>query len=154
VALCALYSLLSRLQQRHELWRKVCLGLLFGGVTIAGMMMPLHYAPGIIFDGRSIVLTLAGLFGGGICAAIAAVLAGAYRAFLGGAGIWAGLATIAVTPFLAFSLWHWNCRPPRHADLPVAPSLAWRTNRDSKHLAAGHAGLSGYHFGYWAPYRE
>ena len=100
VALCALYSLLSRLQQRHELWRKVCLGLLFGGVTIAGMMMPLHYAPGIIFDGRSIVLTLAGLFGGGICAAIAAVLAGAYRAFLGGAGIWAGLATIAVTPFL------------------------------------------------------
>jgi len=97
VALCALYSLLGRMRQRHEEWARVGLGLLFGGIAIAGMMMPFRYAPGIIYDGRSIVLTLAGLFGGGTCAAIAAVLAGAYRAFLGGPGIWAGLATIAAT---------------------------------------------------------
>ena len=45
-----LYSLLS--------------GLLFGFVTMVGMMTPLKFLPGIIFDGRSIVLGVAGLFDG------------------------------------------------------------------------------------------
>jgi PAS domain S-box-containing protein len=63
-------------------------------VAVAGMVLPLRYAPGIIYDGRSIVLSMAGLFGGPAAAGISVVIAGAYRAFLGGAGVWAGLATI------------------------------------------------------------
>ena len=58
------------------------------------MQLPFHYAPGIIYDGRSIILAMAGLFGGGTTAVVSTVLAGAYRAQMGGAGVWAGLATI------------------------------------------------------------
>jgi hypothetical protein len=42
-------------------------GLLFGGVAVVGMMTPVHFAPGIIYDGRSIVLSLAAWWGASQC---------------------------------------------------------------------------------------
>jgi len=93
VALTALYSLF-RSQRYGEVRIKIFTGLLFGLAAIAGMQMPFHYAPGIIYDGRSIILSIGGLFGGGIATAVSIVVTGAYRASLGGAGVWAGLATI------------------------------------------------------------
>jgi PAS domain S-box-containing protein len=94
VALSALYGLVYRLRGRRRVWLTWSVGALFGMVAVAGMMLPFPYAPGIIYDGRSIVLSMAGLFGGPAAAGISVLIAGAYRAFLGGAGIWAGLATI------------------------------------------------------------
>jgi len=100
VALSAFYSLLTRFRSKSPLWGRLFLGLLFGIVALAGMKMPFHYAPGIIYDGRSIILILAGLYGGGTVAIIATLIAGIYRALMGGAGVWAGLATIVVTPLI------------------------------------------------------
>jgi PAS domain S-box-containing protein len=94
VALSALYGLLARVRHTGAERNKILSGLLFGGLAVAAMNMHFHYSPGIIYDGRSIVLTLAGLFGGGIVAAVSVALAGAYRAYLGGPGVWAGMATI------------------------------------------------------------
>jgi PAS domain S-box-containing protein len=94
VALTALYSLLSRLNMHGETRGKILSGILFGGVAIVGMQLPFHYAPGIIYDGRSIILAMAGLFGGETTAIVSIVLAGAFRAHMGGAGMWAGLGTI------------------------------------------------------------
>jgi PAS domain S-box-containing protein len=75
-------------------WPKFLSGIFFGGITIVGMILPSQYAPGVIYDGRSIVMTLAGLFGGGTSALVAVLVSGAFRIYLGGNGIWAGLATI------------------------------------------------------------
>ncbi len=94
VALSTLYSFGSRLRARNGVWFRLYMGLLFGVVAVAGMMTPFHYSAGIIYDGRSIVLSMAGLFGGLTVAGISAIIAGAFRASLGGAGVWAGLATI------------------------------------------------------------
>jgi len=94
VALSTLYSLGARLRTHGGVWFRLYMGLLFGAVAVAGMMAPFHYSPGIIYDGRSIVLSMAGLFGGLTVAAISAIIAGAFRASLGGVGVWAGLATI------------------------------------------------------------
>lgn len=74
----------------------VLLGILFGGFAVLSMLTAFVYQPGVVFDARSIVLFLAGLFGGGVAGAVAMVMAGIYRALLGGPGIWAGLATIVV----------------------------------------------------------
>jgi PAS domain S-box-containing protein len=93
LALTAIYGLITRMR-RSEGWAVTLAGLLFGGVAVAGMLMPFKYAPGIIYDGRSIVMAMAGLFGGWVTAAVSMVVAGSFRAYLGGPGIWAGLATI------------------------------------------------------------
>lgn len=94
VTLAFFYSFILRFKK--TLLGKLLCGLLFGTVAILGMMFPLHYAPGIIYDGRSIVLTLAGLFGGLEVAVTSSILAGLYRIFLGGVGVYVGLLTIVM----------------------------------------------------------
>ena len=85
---------------RHDaLNRQVLLGLLFGGVALLGMLNPVTFAPGVIFDGRSIVLSVAGVVGGGGAAALAAGMAAIYRYQLGGIG-----ATVGVMVALAAAL--------------------------------------------------
>ena len=94
IVLTVLYSFLFRKLGSGNYRYRATAGLLFGVITIIGMNMPVSYQPGIIYDGRSIVLSLAGLFGGGIVSSIATLLALSYRFYLGGAGVWAGTATI------------------------------------------------------------
>lgn len=81
--------IMASLRQNTWLYR-ILTGLLFGGAGILGMMMPLNLVPGIFFDGRSIILSVAGLFGGPVVAMIAATLCGIYRLWLGGNGAWVG----------------------------------------------------------------
>lgn len=94
VALSVLYGLLSRFRSGQEIRFKIIAGLLFGFIAVAGMSIPVHYQTGIFYDGRSIVLVLSGLFGGGLTAAITVLLSGAYRIYLGGIGVFAGVSTI------------------------------------------------------------
>lgn len=77
--------LLSRFRE-DILPRQVLFGLLFGGVALLGMANPVNFSPGVIFDGRTIVLAVAGVIGGAVPAAIAAGMAASYRYHLGGAG--------------------------------------------------------------------
>ena len=53
----------ARRWKQHNLLSPVISGLIFGSLGIVGMMTPLRWAPGIIFDSRSIILAVAGLFG-------------------------------------------------------------------------------------------
>lgn len=87
--------------------RQVVLGLLFGGVTLLGMLNPMNFAPGLIFDGRSIVLVVAGVVGGGLAAAIAAGIAAIYRYQLGGIGAPVGIVIILVSALLGVLARYW-----------------------------------------------
>lgn len=97
LGLSTLYNFIKRFHSSSQLLAKVFLGILFGAVSIMGMAMPFYYTEGIIYDGRSIILSLAGLFGGTIAGGIAAIFALLYRISLGGAGVWAGIATIVLS---------------------------------------------------------
>ena len=88
-------------------------GFIFGGLGIVGMMTPLRFAPGIIFDGRSIILSVAGLFGGPVVAAVAASLCGAYRLWLGGAGALVGASVICEAAALGVLFYYLLQRNPR-----------------------------------------
>ena len=70
------------------------MGFLFGAICLVVMHTPIKIPPDVIFDTRSVILSLSGLIGGPIVAGIAAVMAGAYRIYLGGVGALAGTAGI------------------------------------------------------------
>ncbi|SHF52076.1 EAL domain-containing protein [Acidocella aminolytica] len=98
LALSMLQGLIARLlRPRFRRLSEAASGLVFGVICIFGMMDPIHFLPGIFFDPRSVVLSMAGLFGGTLAAAIAALVAGSYRVWLGGSGAPIGVSTIIVS---------------------------------------------------------
>ena len=108
IALCWLHGMIMRYLDGYERLGKVCAGLLFGAVCIAGMEIPLVLTDGIIFDGRTVVLSMAAFFGGPLVGAIAGCMAGFFRLWLGGAGLAPGLLNILMPILmgLAFSYIH------------------------------------------------
>ena len=69
-------------------------GGLFGGTAVLGMLRPLNLGAGLIFDGRSVMVSLCALFYGPWAAAVAGVMMIACRMGLGGVGIFTGLLVI------------------------------------------------------------
>jgi PAS domain S-box-containing protein len=98
LALLVALSMLSGFLRRPSLNRVQITslqGLLFGATAVIGMMQPLVLGAGLIFDGRSIVISLCALCFGPLAAGIAGGLAGLYRIALGGVGLPMGLLVIA-----------------------------------------------------------
>ena len=94
LALSLLQGLIVRFWQHNKTLEQLLSGLLFGGICVIGMMQPIYITPDVIFDPRSVVLACAGLFGGLVVSAIAAAIAGGYRIWLGGGGVYVGVAVI------------------------------------------------------------
>lgn len=94
VALSFVHGLLIRHVRKRGPGYTLLSGLLFGSVALVGMMTPIVLQPGLIFDGRSIVIAVAGLFGGPVTAGVAAVMAAGYRYWLGGVGAAMGMGVI------------------------------------------------------------
>jgi LytS/YehU family sensor histidine kinase len=95
ISISILYSFISRRWDFHSTSHQIATGLLFGLTTIVGMLTPAQVMPGVFFDGRSIILPVAGLFTGGISTAIATIIAILYRVSLGGAGVYLSLIHIS-----------------------------------------------------------
>jgi hypothetical protein len=70
------------------------LGLLIGGIGIILMKSPWTLVGGIVFDTRSVLLTISGLFFGGITTLIAMAIMFVYRLSMGGTGAYMGIAVI------------------------------------------------------------
>jgi len=84
---------------------KILQGLLFGITSIIGMMNPFILTTGIIFDGRSIVISLCTLFFGPLSGGIASVMAIIYRIQMGGGGALMGTLVVS-SSFLLGYLFH------------------------------------------------
>ncbi len=69
-------------------------GLLFGLMAIIGMLNPFVMGPGLIFDGRSVVISLSGLYFGPLAAVISGLMAAILRASQGGTGVFTGILVI------------------------------------------------------------
>lgn len=97
LTLCFLHGSHIRLWRQKPAAGRATSGLLFGAIAAIGMLSPLVMAPGVIFDVRSVVLGMAGLFGGPVVAVVAATMAAATRLWIGGAGATVGLVVIALS---------------------------------------------------------
>jgi diguanylate cyclase (GGDEF)-like protein/PAS domain S-box-containing protein len=94
LALCFLHGVNVRLWRSRPLAGQVFSGLIFGGICVVGMLTPLALERGVIFDARSVVLSMAGLFGGPLVAGVAAAMAAVARLSLAGKGALVGLLVI------------------------------------------------------------
>lgn len=95
VSLSVIYSFLNRYTAKNPISYRLLSGILFGIVAIIGMKNSVPASEGIVFDGRSIILVVAGMFGGPVTAAISAIVAAFYRISMGGAGTIMGVSVIA-----------------------------------------------------------
>jgi len=116
VTISTLYGYLIRWLDFSAKWRQIANGLMFGIMAIIVMTVPFHYQEGLIYDSRSVVISIAGLFSGGVAVTIAAICAAIFRLILGGIGTIAGIATILVSGILG-----------------VLAHTYWKTSKQRRH---------------------
>lgn len=95
LALALLFDLVAiRLPiAKISLWQ-IPLGIVIGGIGITVMQTPWILTPGIVFDTRSIILAISGLFFGLIPTLIGILMTAAFRVYQGGAATIMGVAVI------------------------------------------------------------
>lgn len=100
ILLSYFYSLTIRYMRTSSIWFRVVLGVMLGVLSVLSMIFSIRLSHGVIFDGRSIILSIAGFFGGIYTAAIASVIAIVYRIIIGGGGTLTGISVILVSSVL------------------------------------------------------
>ena len=73
---------------------KILVGFVLGFIGIILLFTPWTWIPGITFDLRSVLLSVSGLFFGAIPTIIAMLATAAVRIYIGGDGLWMGLAVV------------------------------------------------------------
>ena len=73
------------------------LGILIGGIGVVLMLSPWVFETGIIFDTRSILLGISGIFFGLIPTVTAMIITASFRYYQGGAAMWTGVSVIIAT---------------------------------------------------------
>ncbi len=106
LALVVVSDLLPVQKNRLSRGWQVVAGLLIGLAGLAVMLTPVQYADGVIFDARSILLSLTGLFFGPLPTLLAVLITGALRLYEGGVGAPMGLAVILTSAGLGLA-WRW-----------------------------------------------
>ena len=79
--------------KRAGAWQ-IPVGLVIGGIGIILMLTPWVFVPGVIFDTRSVLLSISGLFFGAVPTLIAIGMMAAFRIFQGGTGVIMGVSVI------------------------------------------------------------
>jgi PAS domain S-box-containing protein len=85
----------------------VVLGLVWGGLAVVLMISRIETTEGVFVDGRVIPVAVIGLFEGGWAGLIAALVASAYRLWLGGSGAPAGVVTLLAVAVAAELAHRW-----------------------------------------------
>lgn len=97
--------------------QQILAGLIIGAVAIVLMLTPVKWENGIIFDTRTILLGLTGLFFGTVPTLLAVAIASVYRVGLGGGGVLMGVATIVSSGLLGLAWRHYRLHGSRELSL-------------------------------------
>ncbi|MDP2423172.1 MAG: PAS domain S-box protein [Bacteroidales bacterium] len=98
--------------KRTTLTGVVLQGLLFGGVAMLAMLKTYALSPGIIFDGRSVVLSLGALFFGPVTGIIAVIIAVITRLMIGGTGTLMGVSVILSSVVIGLFFYQYRKKRP------------------------------------------
>lgn len=101
----------SRWQFSQSKSREALVGVLIGAIGITIMLTPWVLLPGLVFDTRSVLLGISGLFFGALPTIFAMLMTAAFRVYRGGAGMWMGVAVIISTGTIGI-IWGYLRRKP------------------------------------------
>lgn len=100
-----LYAATNIGQNISKSFKKVFIGLAIGAITLLIMLFPWRIEAGLFFDTRTIMISVTGYFFGPLTTLFAIIIPIIYRIFIGGAGVYAGVATIVVSALFGLA-WH------------------------------------------------
>ena len=98
--------------------RQVPVGIIIGSMGVIVMLASWKMEAGIVFDTRSILLGVSGLFFGTVPTLIAMAITAAYRGIIGGAAVSMGIAVICTSGAIGMA---W-----RHKRRPFLADITWR----------------------------
>ena len=101
----------SRWRTEQSSFQQATVGLAIGAIGITIMMTPWTFMPGIVFDTRSVLIGLSGLFFGSLSAAIAMIMTAIFRFYQGGIGAWTGIAVILTSGLIGIAWRRFRRRP-------------------------------------------
>ncbi|HCE42977.1 MAG TPA: PAS domain-containing sensor histidine kinase [Lentisphaeria bacterium] len=110
VAISVISGFIAQRWNRDNRTGAIIQGALFGGAAVIGMLHPLVLGPGLIFDGRSVMLSICALFFGPWAAIISVLMTIVCRIWIGGGGMPMGVLVILSSSGLGL-LAHYRWRP-------------------------------------------
>ncbi len=106
--LFVIYEVSFFIPDRYRQIRPFFNGLLIAAICIIVMSMPFEIRPGIIFDTRSILLSITAFVFGLVPAATAVVFAAVYRIMQGGSGAGVGVMVIVLSTLIGLVWRQWS----------------------------------------------
>lgn len=104
VALVLVYDLtIRRYPLAGNRSRQLVIGVVLGAVGVAIMLDPFRLVPGIVFDTRSVLLAVSGLFFGLLPTVVAMLITAIYRLGIGGPAAWVGVSVILASGLLGLA---------------------------------------------------
>ncbi|WP_423055417.1 HD domain-containing phosphohydrolase [Acetobacterium carbinolicum] len=109
--------------ERRKKWLEVALGVFLGGVGILLMMNTVSFSNGIIFDTRSILISVTGLFLGYLPTIMATLMISLYRIYLGGGGALTGVLVTVTSALIGLCWYRYRLKKIRQKPKKVWPEL-------------------------------
>ena len=103
------YFWLSNVKSK-SVFKKVLAGIIVAAITIVIMLTPGILTPGLVFDTRSVIISVSGLFFGALPTVIVMLFSSVYRIFVGGDGVYMGVAVIISSGLIGIL---WNVLRPK-----------------------------------------
>ena len=109
IALSFLYSLLSPYSEKvSRNVQSLIYGVTFSGIAGLGMLMQIELMPGMVVDGRIMLLGICGAYGGPLAGFVATLIVSGFRLLMGGSGVFIGLAGILGGGVIGVLFWYKN----------------------------------------------
>lgn len=111
VSISIIFNLYFQKIQKQKIVYKFIGGIILGLAGIVLLTISLKLPNGVIFDTRSILISISGLFYGFLPTSIATLIIIGYRIFLGGPGVFTGIAVVVTSAALGI-IWRFVRKNP------------------------------------------
>jgi len=95
----------------EALLTQALVGVVLGTIGIMVMLTPWTLMPGLVFDTRSVLIGISGLFFGTLATAVTVAMTAAFRVFQGGQGAGVGVSVIVVSGLIGIAWRHFKKQP-------------------------------------------